>query len=165
VGNAVTRDEPDDDRPTPDDVSIRTATPDDELGVRRVVDAALLDVPPDLDDRIASGRVLVAVTDAGTVVGALTHAPSEDSAVDLPSGGPSRSTHVDAVAVARNRRSDGIGSALVRRAAGRTERPLTATFRSGVRPFYEELGFEIQSVCGEQTGPENDDDRLLGTLP
>jgi len=51
---------------------------------------------------------------------------------------------IDAVAVRRNRRGQGIGTALVEAAAARRER-LVAEFDAGVRPFYECLGFAVES--------------------
>nr|WP_202932677.1 GNAT family N-acetyltransferase [Halorussus salinus] len=62
--------------------------------------------------------------------------------------------HIDAVAVRRARRGQGIGSALVRAAAERHAR-LTAEFDPGVRPFYDALDFSIAPV-------EGDSDRLRG---
>lgn len=44
---------------TPDGVDVRPATPDDRLGVSRVLDAAMLSVAA-LPERLASGHVLVA---------------------------------------------------------------------------------------------------------
>ncbi|GAA0215205.1 GNAT family N-acetyltransferase [Halobaculum roseum] len=125
--------------------SIRPARGDDADAVRRLFDAAMLSVPDDLADRVAGGDALVAVdadtageTDDPAVIGALVLADS----------------HIDAIAVRKRRRADGVGTALVAAAAGRTDGPLTATFRPQVRPFYESLGFEI----------EERDGRLFGTL-
>lgn len=126
------------------DVSIRTARGDEADAIRHLLDATMLTVPPDLPERVAGGDVLVAVeerigSESTDVVGAL-----------VLDGG-----HVDAVAVRKHRRADGVGTALVAAAARRTDAPLTATFRAQVRPFYEALGFEV----------EERDDRLFGTLP
>ena len=133
-------------------IAIRSADPHDALDVRRVVDGALLDVPDDLKDRIRAGDVLVAVDDAddaddadGPVVGALVLDGS----------------HVEAVAVRRRRRGDGIGSDLVEAAAGRVDGALSADFRAGIRPFYESLGFDIEGVAEEDGGGT---DRLRGRL-
>jgi len=129
-------------------VAVREATPDDELGVRRVLDAAMLEVRGDLADRIDAGDVLVAgepqgapgdratePRDAdGPVVGALVAVPVESGA------------RVDAVAVRRARRARGIGTALVRAAAERHSR-LVAEFDPAVRPFYESLGFEVSPAA------------------
>lgn len=113
-----------------DGVAVRPADPDDSLDVRRVVDGALLDVPEGLDDRVREGDVLVAV-DADSVVGALVLDGSR----------------VEAVAVRRRRRGNGVGSELVEAAAGRVNGTLTADFRPEVQPFYESLGFDIEEVA------------------
>lgn len=126
-------------------VEIRDAAADDRLGVRRVLDAAMLDVRDDLRERIESGDVLVASDDT-PILGALVLAPEDESEDEC--------AHVDAVAVRRARRGQGIGSALVRAAADRRA-PLTAEFDPSVRPFYESLGFEISQV-------EADGNRLRG---
>ncbi|MFB6301831.1 MAG: GNAT family N-acetyltransferase [Haloferacaceae archaeon] len=129
----------------PDGVSLRRATPDDRVGVLRVIEGALLDVDADrVRERIAADEVLVAVTREGTVVGALVR-DGED---------------VVAVAVRRRRRRQGIGRALVGRALRAAGR-LTATFDPRVRGFYEALGFEVERVPGgdaTDSGP----DRLRG---
>ena len=116
-------------------VEIRTATPDDRLGVRRVLDAAMLDVRADLPERVGAGDVLVACGETRRVLGALVVAQS----------GGTDAAHVDAVAVRRARRGQGIGTALVRAASERYDR-LTAEFDADVRPFYESLGFEVEPV-------------------
>jgi GNAT superfamily N-acetyltransferase len=112
-------------------VAVRAATPDDELGVRRVLDAAMLDVREDLAERIAAGDVLVAGDPERSAIGALVLVPLDGAGA-----------RVDAVAVRRARRARGVGSALVRAAAERHPR-LVAEFEPGVRPFYESLGFDI----------------------
>jgi len=126
------------------DVSIRAARGDETEAVRRLLDAAILTVPPDLPERVAAGDALIAVEggigpESADVVGAVVLDGS----------------HIDAVAVRRSRRAAGVGTALVAAAAERTDAPLTATFRAQVRPFYEALGFEV----------EERDGRLFGTLP
>lgn len=145
--------------------TVREATPDDCLGVRRVLDAAMLEIRDDLGERIEAGDVLVAETaDDRPVLGALVLVPRErarvavadgesaDGAAGSESADGERGAHVDAVAVRRARRGRGIGSALVRTAAERQPR-LTAEFDPGVRDFYESLGFEIEA---------GDDGRLRG---
>ena len=52
---------------------------------------------------------------------------------------------IDAVAVRRRRRGQGIGTALVEAASDRRGR-VTAAFDADVRPFYEALGFAIQPL-------------------
>jgi len=129
----------------------REANAEDRLARSRGLDAAMLDVRDDLGERIEAGDVLVASDgeriEAGDVLvasdgerdsmlGALVLVPRDSGA------------HIDAVAVRRARRAQGVGSALVRAAAERRA-PLTAAFDPGVRPFYESLGFEISPVEGE----------------
>ncbi|WP_135827690.1 GNAT family N-acetyltransferase [Halorussus halobius] len=119
------------------DVAVREATDEDRLGVRRVLDAAMLDVREDLPARIAAGDVLVATDGSTPILGALVLVARESGA------------HVDAVAVRRARRGRGVGSALVRAAAERRDR-LTAAFDPDVRPFYESLGFDVEPVTSEE---------------
>lgn len=133
-------------------VSVREATPDDRLGVQRVLDAAMLQIRDDLGERIAAGDVLVATEDDSPILGALVLAPRNQSA-HIDAG-----AHIDAVAVRRARRGQGIGSALVRAAVERHDR-LTAEFDPGVRPFYESLGFEISRREADES---KNDDRLRG---
>ncbi|WP_135536778.1 GNAT family N-acetyltransferase [Halostella pelagica] len=99
--------------------------------------------PGDVAGAIDRGDALVAAAD-DTVLGALVLDPRDGGA------------HVEAVAVRRSRRGQGIGTALVEAAAERADR-LTADFDPGVRPFYESLGFEI-----EPTG--EGEERLRGTI-
>ncbi|PSP56734.1 GNAT family N-acetyltransferase [Halobacteriales archaeon QS_1_67_19] len=131
-------------------VSVREATPDDRLGVRRVLDAAMLDVREDLAERIAAGDVLVVRRCDSD--GDASDAPILGALVLVPRGGAPPFAHVDAVAVRRARRGRGVGTALVRAAAERYPR-LTAEFDREMRPFYESLGFEIAAA---------DDGRLRG---
>jgi GNAT superfamily N-acetyltransferase len=142
-------------------VVVREAAVDDELDVRRVLDAAMLDSTA-TSDAVARGDAFVAVAgadegrgvesdgvaDAGVVVGALVLVPH--STVELPdavaepadavAGGAGM--HVDAVAVRRRRRGQGVGRALVETALER-ERRLTVAFDPGVRAFYDALGFTV----------------------
>lgn len=118
---------------------VRPARPDDALEVRRILDGSMLD-PGDVEGRIADGDVLVAGdrrggTDGATerLLGALVLEPRD------------RGAHVSAVGVRRRHRGNGIGRTLIERALDR-ERRLTARFDDGVRPFYETLGFAIESI-------------------
>lgn len=122
------------------DVSIRPAVVEDHATIAGVLDSAML-ATDDLAVAIEKGRVLVAVA-GGRVLGALVYSTADASA------------HVDAIAVRRRRRGQGIGTALVRELARGRER-VTAEFDAGVRPFYESLGFTIESL---------DDDRFRGTF-
>ena len=123
----------------PAGVTIETATPDDTLDVVRVLDAAMLQT--DLDDltaRITDGAVECARFDrTGAVIGAVVTRRRDDETL-----------HIDALAVHRARRGNGIGSALVGRivAAGAADEAVswvTAGFDSDVEPFYRACGFVI----------------------
>jgi len=143
-------------------ITVREAAPDDRIGIRRVLDAAMLDVRDDLPERIEDGDVLIATAETGRVLGALVLVPRDrdwDSDDDwdhdcnrnhdrdgIDAHGSAR---VDAIAVRRARRGQGVGSALIRAAAERHDR-LTAEFDPGVRPFYESLGFEITPAQGTE---------------
>jgi GNAT superfamily N-acetyltransferase len=108
-------------------MAVREATIDDLPAIMTVLDAALLELDVDvLRDAIDRGDALVAVAD-DRVLGALVLVGEV----------------IEAVAVRRNRRDQGIGSALVAAAAERRER-LVAAFDPRVRPFWESLGFEIE---------------------
>ena len=141
-------------------VAVREATADDSMGVRRVLDAAMLEVRGDLEARIEAGDVLVAEegdrddSRDAPILGALVLVPGER--VRERGACAADAMHVDAVAVRRARRGRGIGSALVRAALERHSR-LTAEFDRAVRPFYESLEFEIAPVAGA-------DDRLRGVF-
>lgn len=116
-------------------VEIRQATADDELAVRRILDAAVL-AYESLAERIDAGEVLVAsARDSGAIVGGvvLDSRADRDGAV------------VTAIAVRQARRGQGIATALLTAALDREAR-LRARFSGDVRPFYESLGFEIEPV-------------------
>ncbi|MFB6122102.1 MAG: GNAT family N-acetyltransferase [Haloferacaceae archaeon] len=114
--------------------TVRGAVPDDRVAVARVVDAAMLERGRDVADAIDAGDVLAAAAD-GTVVGALV--------LD--------GDRIDAVAVRRRRRGQGVGTALVEAALDRRGR-LTADFDPRVRPFYESLGFDVERRDGRLWG-------------
>ena len=121
-------------------MDVREAGAGDLVGVMNVIDGALLAVDAaTVRERISEEAVLVAEVEDRTV-GALVLDGS----------------HVDAVAVRRARRGQGIGSALLS-AASERRGTVTADFRPEVRPFYDALGFDV-----EATGRE---DRLRGTWP
>ncbi|CAP14694.1 GNAT family acetyltransferase [Halobacterium salinarum R1] len=111
---------------------VRTAGPRDHLGVMRVLDGANLAVDAaTVANRIEAGTVVVADHD-NRIVGALVAVPRHETGA-----------HVEAVAVRRRRRGQGIGSRLVGAATIRW-RPLTANFDPGVKPFYDGLGFDCE---------------------
>lgn len=110
-------------------VSVRRAGADDVVPVLRVLHGALLDIESDrVREAVAAGEVLV-VEDDGFVVGALVR---DDS-------------HVEAVAIRRERRKQGLGSALVEVAGADADGELSADFRAGLRGFWESLGFVVES--------------------
>ncbi len=111
--------------------AVREATVSDLPDVMNVLDGAALAVDAaTVRDRTVDGAVLVAVSaDGQRVLGALV--------LD--------GEHIDAVAVRRRRRGQGIGTALVETASERRGR-LTADFDADLRPFYEGLGFDIEAA-------------------
>jgi GNAT superfamily N-acetyltransferase len=120
-------------------VTVRAADIEDLPAVMTVLDGALLELDVDvLRDAIDRGDALVAV-EGERVLGALVLVGNE----------------VEAVAVRRNRRDQGIGTALVAAAADARDR-LVAEFDPRVRPFWESLGFEIE--------PAAEPDRYRGVL-
>jgi GNAT superfamily N-acetyltransferase len=144
---------------TPDGIAVREATPEEVAGVLGVLDAAALATDHDrVRESVAAGSTLVAVRDDGrdtdppseTVLGALVLV-----GIDREDDGASE---IDAVAVRRGRRAQGIGSALVAAAADRRDR-LVAEFDAGVRPFYESLEFDV-----EPSGPAEETARFRGRL-
>lgn len=147
---------------TPDagaSVTVREARVDEALAVRRVLDGAMLETDA-VSDAVARGDVLVAVDD-DRVVGALVLVPFGDVAlpdavadvagVDGDTAADGVGMHVDAVAVRRRRRGRGVGRALVEAALER-ERRLTVAFDSGVRAFYDALGFAVVAEAEESDG-------------
>lgn len=98
-----------------------------------VLDAGALEIGAErvrvgLDD----GRVLV-TADNHRVLGALVLELADEPAT----------AEIEAVAVRRARRGQGLGTALVMAAVDRYDR-LVATFDESVRPFWASLGFEIE---------------------
>jgi GNAT superfamily N-acetyltransferase len=111
--------------------TIRPAVPGEYVTVRSVLEAALLEVEAGL---LRRSSVLVAVED-GRILGALVL----------------RGAEIEAIAVRPNRRGQGLGSTLVRRAADRRPR-VSAGFDPALRPFYASLGFEICCEDGRCRG-------------
>ncbi|WP_367176949.1 GNAT family N-acetyltransferase [Haloarcula rubripromontorii] len=116
---------------------VRTAHPDEVPAVMNVLDGAVLS--------IAVETVRAGAEDGGTLV-----ATSGDSETDGRVLGALvvDGTHIEAVAVRRRRRGQGIGTALVEAALDRRGR-VTAEFDADVRPFYEQLEFDIEPLDSE----------------
>ena len=144
------------------EAAVRRAIDRDVLDAMRVLDGAMLEIDADTVQRcIDAGTVLVAVDD-DRVVGALvatertdeTDGEADDEADDATN---TSGAHVEAVAVRRRRRAQGIGTRLVVAAAERWP-PLTAEFDADVKPFYEELGFDCEEA------DDGEDERFRGVL-
>lgn len=112
----------------PESVVLRRGDNDDVVAAMRVLQGALLDIDGStVRDAAPEGELLLA--EAGDwVVGALVL----------------RDGHVEGVAVRRERRGQGIGSALVEAAVLDEGSTVTADFRAGVRGFWKDLGFEVE---------------------
>jgi GNAT superfamily N-acetyltransferase len=139
-------------------MNVRPAHEDEHLTVRRILDAAVLRYG-DLDRR----EVLVAVeTGSERAEGGSGRGDDDAAAVEtdgdaaeddvggLKSGWVLGAlvldgAEIEAVAVRRRRRGQGIGTALVEAAAERRNR-LDAEFDAHVCPFYEALGFDVERV-------------------
>ncbi|WP_394350885.1 GNAT family N-acetyltransferase [Halobacterium sp. CBA1126] len=115
----------------PRGVVVRRASARDHLGVVRVLDGANLELSNETAERRIDAGTVVVADDDNRIVGALVATRREEGA------------HVEAVAVRRRRRADGIGTALVEHAAAEWT-PLTADFDPGVKPFYDALGFDCE---------------------
>ncbi|MEF8802204.1 MAG: GNAT family N-acetyltransferase [Halolamina sp.] len=112
----------------PEEIELRRAGDDDAMPVIRVLQGSLLEIDASTVRRaVARGDVLIAEAEEW-VIGALV---LEDN-------------HIESVAVRREYRKQGIGSALVETAATAIGGPVTADFRAGVRGFWQDLGFEIE---------------------
>ncbi|MFU1781012.1 GNAT family N-acetyltransferase [Haloarcula japonica] len=121
---------------------VRTATPGEVPAVMNVLDGAVLSIAVEtVRAGIENGDTLVAVSDGDAATERVLGALVLDGA------------HIEAVAVRRRRRGQGIGTALVEAALDRRDR-VTAEFDADVRPFYEALGFDIE--------PLDDPDRYRG---
>jgi GNAT superfamily N-acetyltransferase len=111
---------------------VRQATPGDLTAVMNVLDGANLAIDADtVARRIENDTVLVA-GNGPRPLGALVAIPRREGA------------HIEAIAVRRRRRDQGVGTALVETAATRWGR-LTATFDPPVRDFYDSLSFDVES--------------------
>jgi ribosomal protein S18 acetylase RimI-like enzyme len=149
---------------------VRLADLGDLPQVMHVLDGALLDTDAsEVRERIERNEVFVANRrkesndgEDGTngdepIHGALVLAEPEPRCYD-PDAGAEPGTHpdaeIEAIAVRRRYRRQGIASALVARARRNTDRRLVAVFDGRVRAFYESLGFDVR--------PVNDDGRFRG---
>jgi sulfur carrier protein ThiS/GNAT superfamily N-acetyltransferase len=119
--------------------TILTAPPTAVDAVVSILDAAMLATDRErLRASVERGTTLLAVPTAEVDDGAWTG--------DRALGALVRDgERVVAVAVRRRRRGQGIGTALVERAAADAGR-LVAEFDADVRPFYESLGFEVVAL-------------------
>lgn len=117
------------------DVEVRPATPTDRLDIRRVLDAAYLSTES-IDQQLGETLVAVPADERPTVLGAIVLSPREQAQV-------SQTAHIEAIAVRRSRRGQGIGSALVDAATAQYP-VLTAAFDPDVRPFYEACSFTVR---------------------
>lgn len=126
------------------DRRVQRATSDDALAVRRLVDGALLEVG-DVESRIDDGDVLVA-TEPRSVGTGETRRVLGAVVLETPVRGETKGAHVAAIAVHRRHRGRGIGTDLLE-AALEQAGVLTANFDADVRPFYESLGFDVESIA------------------
>ncbi|WP_336360551.1 GNAT family N-acetyltransferase [Haladaptatus sp. ZSTT2] len=110
---------------------VRPGTVEELPTVMTILDGAMLEIDAaTVREKCDTREALVAVED-GRLLGALVR-----------SGG-----HIDAVAVRRARRGQGIGRRLVEAALEDVPR-LDAEFDTKNRPFYAKLGFDIEALGG-----------------
>lgn len=121
------------------DHPVREATDEDVVDIHRLTDAALLAIDHETVVAAIDRDDALVATAEGRVVGTVVLSPQE------------RGAHVDAIAVHRRRRGQGIGRALIRNAADRHGR-LTADFRPEVEPFWRSLDFSIERRDGRLWG-------------
>lgn len=135
-------------------VRVRQADSSDVVAIANVLDGAGLALSHrSLRASVARDDALVAVATADVGEGPVLGAVVCDG------------SRVLGVAVRRRRRSQGIGTALLR-AALADRRSLSATFDDDVRPFYEQLGFAIEAAdeSGRWRGSLERDDASCGEL-
>ncbi|SFF79785.1 Acetyltransferase (GNAT) domain-containing protein [Halopelagius inordinatus] len=115
-------------------LAVRAATLDDHGSAMFLLDGAMLDADAEaVRRRIDAGSVFVAVAGGdpdGRVVGVCVLDGRE----------------IEQIAVRRERRGRGVGTALVEAVDSRVDGELTAEFRESVRPFYDSLGFEVREA-------------------
>ncbi len=118
---------------------VRPATPVDRLAVRRILDGAMLE-PGDVESGIARGDVFVAGDHRGG------EASTERILGTIVLNPRAHGAYISAIAVRRRHRDRGLGRKLIERALEREGR-LTARFDQAVWPFYESLGFSIETIA------------------
>ncbi|WP_338726727.1 GNAT family N-acetyltransferase [Haladaptatus sp. DJG-WS-42] len=110
---------------------VRPATVDELPTVMTILDGAMLEADATtVREKCDTREALVAVDD-GRILGALIRSGQK----------------IDAVAVRRARRGQGIGRSLVD-AVGEDVDHIEAAFDEKNRPFYAKLGFEIEELGG-----------------
>jgi len=120
----------------PEHIELRRGSNDDVVAAMRVLQGALLDIDGStVRDAAPDGEVLLA-EEGDWVVGALVM----------------RDGHIEGVAVRRERRGHGIGSALVEAAVRDEDGTVTADFRAGVRGFWKDLRFDVEQEGGRFWG-------------
>lgn len=123
---------------------VRDATTGDVAAVMNVLDGADLAMSADTVSRRIDADMVLVAGDRRTPLGALVAIPRREGA------------HIEAIAVRRRRRDQGIGTSLVETAADRWGR-LTAWFDPPVSEFYTSLSFDVESrgerCWGERTEP------------
>ena len=119
-------------------MEVRIARPADLPEAMNVLDGASLAADAGaVRERIAAGAVLVAAADE-RLLGVCVLDNNE----------------IDAIAVRRRRRGQGIGTRLVERAAKSVDGGLSADFHRRARPFYDTLDFDVE--------PADEPDRFRG---
>lgn len=123
---------------------VREARSNELTSVMNVLDGAYLDIRPSVvQDAIQSGLVFV-FSESDRIVGTLVIQSDPDWCLQLQSQTQAR-VHIEAVAVRRKRRNQGIGRELVEAVLARYG-SATVTFNEEVEPFYETLGVSILST-------------------
>lgn len=123
---------------------VREAQSNELSSVMNVLDGAYLDIQTHVvQGAIQSGSVFV-FSESDRIVGVLVIRSDPDWCPQLQSQ-THASVHVEAVAVRRKRRNQGIGRALIGNILARYG-SATVTFNEGVKPFYETLGVSILSA-------------------
>lgn len=112
-------------------MTVREATTGDLPAVMNVLDGADLAMTADTVSRRIEANMVLVAGDRRTPLGALVAIPRREG------------VHIEAIAVRRRRRDQGIGTSLVEAAADRWGR-LTARFDPPVSDFYDSLSFDLE---------------------